>query len=52
MVLALVKSKGLVQIIIQEEAKAVRDAFCKYFSSKEGEVPWQWHAYAVDVNKR
>ena len=35
-----------------EETKAVRDAFCKYFGSKEGEVPWQWHAYAVDVNKR
>ena len=35
-----------------EEAKAVRDAFCKCFSSKEEEVPWQWHAYAVDVNKR
>ena len=35
-----------------EEAKEVRNAFCNYFSSKEGKVPWQWHAYAVDVNKR
>ena len=35
-----------------EEAKLVRDNFCKYFNSSEGEIPWQWQAYAVEVNRR
>ncbi|CAB4034630.1 Hypothetical predicted protein [Paramuricea clavata] len=32
-----------------QEAKTVRDNFCTYFNSSEGEIPWQWHAYNVEV---
>ena len=32
-----------------KRAKEVRDNFCNYFCSPEGEVPWQWDIYSVDV---
>ena len=25
-----------------KQAKTVRDTFCEYFNSREGQVPWQW----------
>jgi len=32
------------------EAKKVRDSYSEYFCSVNGEVPWQWEMYAVEVN--
>ena len=47
MIVGLFQYTKLVQIIIQD-AKIVRDSFCEYFNSNEGQIPWKRDMVSVE----